>query len=159
MMSLMRFGLTTYRHTQRAPLCLVLYAVGVTMLVVAWMVRANPWMPYLFLPLGLLMLLFAVSFHHLTVADEGPLLLIQFGPLPLFQRRVYYEDIESVEVGRTTVLEGWGIHMSPRGGWVWNLWGFDCVVLKLRKGTLRIGTDDAENLASFINGRIEDTPQ
>jgi hypothetical protein len=37
-------------------------------------------------------------------------------------------DIGSVEIGRTLHLDGWGIHMSVRGGWVWNLWGRDCVV-------------------------------
>jgi len=44
--------------------------------------------------------------------------------------------------------------MSLRGGWVWNLWGRDCVVLQLRKGILGVGTDDAENLADFLNQKI-----
>ena len=47
------------------------------------------------------------------------------------------------------ILDGWGIHMSIRGGWVWNLWGRDCVVVHLKKGVLRIGTDDAANLPDF----------
>jgi hypothetical protein len=44
--------------------------------------------------------------------------------------------------------------MSIRGGWVWNLWGRDCVVVQLKKGTLRIGTDDAANLAVFLQGKV-----
>ncbi len=44
--------------------------------------------------------------------------------------------------------------MSLRGGWVWNLWGRDCVVLQLRKSILRVGTDDAENLTAFLNQTI-----
>jgi polygalacturonase len=44
--------------------------------------------------------------------------------------------------------------MSIRGGWVWNLWGRDCVVVQLNKGTLRIGTDDAANLAVFLQGKV-----
>jgi len=44
--------------------------------------------------------------------------------------------------------------MSLRGGWVWNLWGRDCVVLQLRKGILRVGTADAENLADFLDQKI-----
>jgi hypothetical protein len=51
------------------------------------------------------------------------------------------------------ILDGWGIHMSIRGGWVWNLWGRDCVVVHLKKGTLRIGTDDAANLEVFLQGK------
>ena len=77
-----------------------------------------------------------------------------FGPLPLFRRTVRYADIEKVEVGRTLLLDGWGIHYSVRGGWVWNLWGRDCVVVHLRKSILRIGTDDAPNLARFIEGKV-----
>ncbi len=90
----------------------------------------------------------------MTVADAGDRLTIRFGPLPLFRRSVRYDLIDSVEVGKTTFLDGWGIHMSLRGGWVWNLWGWDCVVLQLRKGTLRVGTDDAENLARFVESKI-----
>jgi hypothetical protein len=50
-------------------------------------------------------------------------LVIRFGPIPLFRRTVRYADIQKVEVGRTLILDGWGIHFSIRGGWVWNLWG------------------------------------
>lgn len=146
----------SYHHTQRAPLCLLIYALGITFLVLGFVIQDAPPLRYLFPPLGLLVLILAASFHHLTVADEGDRLEIKFGPLPLFRRRVKYADIQSVEVGRTTLLDGWGIHMSLRGGWVWNLWGWDCVVLRLRKGTLRVGTDDAENLRNFIVERTSE---
>lgn len=72
------------------------------------------------------------------------MLAIRFGLVPFFRRTIRYADIESVEVGRTTILDGWGIHSSVRGGWVWNLWARDCVVVHFNNGgTLRIGTDDA----------------
>ena len=104
---------------------------------------------------GLLIAFLAPAFHHLTVEDEGDRLAIRFGPLPLFRRTVRYADIEKVEVGRTLILDGWGIHYSIRGGWVWNLWGRDCVVVHLKNGgVLRIGTDDAANLARFLEGKI-----
>ncbi len=105
--------------------------------------------------MGLLIaVLFAPAFHHLTVVDTGDDLAIRFGPVPLFRRNVRYADISSAEVGRTLLLDGWGIHMSIRGGWLWNLWGRDCVVMRLTNGTLRIGTDDAENLAGILKNRI-----
>jgi hypothetical protein len=44
--------------------------------------------------------------------------------------------------------------MSMRGGWVWNLSGWDCVVLQLRNGVLRIGTDEPETLAQFVRLKI-----
>ena len=89
--------------------------------------------------------------------DLGEVLAICFGPVPLFRRTVQYADIESVDVGRTLLLDGWGIHLSIRGGWVWNPWGRDCLVVRFKNGgTLRIGTDDAEELARFLNGRISE---
>ena len=30
-----------------------------------------------------------------------------------------YDEIESVGVDRTLILDGWAIHRSVRGGWVW----------------------------------------
>jgi hypothetical protein len=52
-------------------------------------------------------------------------------------------------------LDGWGIHYSIQGGWLWNLWGRDCIVVHLKNGVLRIGTDDADNLSVFLRKRIE----
>jgi hypothetical protein len=145
-----------YQHTQWGPLCLLIYAIAGVYFVIALVLRNEPPMLWIMLPLGVLMLLLAASFHQLTVKDHDDRLLISFGPIPLFRRTVRYDDIEKAEIGRTLILDGWGIHYSIRGGWVWNLWGRDCVVLHLRKGVLRIGTDDAENLAGFLQRKISD---
>jgi hypothetical protein len=107
-----------------------------------------------FMVTGFFMLLLGASIGHLTVEDEGDRLVVRFGPLPLFRRSILYDDILEVEQSRTTFLDGWGIHWSPWGGWVWNVWGYDCVVLRLKRGKLKIGTDDAEKLAGFVKSRI-----
>ena len=143
-----------YTHTQKAPLCLLVYALAVVFLALGWFVQDAPPIQWLFPPIGLLMLVIAASFHHLKVVDQGDVLSVRFGPIPLFRKTVPYSDIVKVEVGQTLILDGWGIHMSIRGGWVWNLWGRDCVVVHLKKGTLRIGTDDAENLATFLQSQV-----
>lgn len=144
-----------YSHTQKAPLCLLIYALAVVFLALGWFVQDAPPIPWLFPPIGMLMLVIAASFHHLTVVDEGDVLSVRFGPVPLFRKTVQYADIVKVEVSRTLLLDGLGIHMSIRGGWVWNLWGRDCVVVHFRNGgTLRIGTDDAEILAGFLQSRV-----
>ena len=145
-----------YRHTQRAPLCMLIYGMAIMFLVLGWISRNEPIIQWIFPSVGLLMLALAGSFHHLAVEDEGDQLSISFGPLPLFRRSVKYENIVSVEIGRTTIVDGWGIHMSLRGGWVWNIWGRDCVVLQLRKGILRVGTDDADQLSEFLNRRLSE---
>jgi hypothetical protein len=148
--------MTTYHHTQRAPLCLLLYGLAITFLVLTWVLRQEPVLAWVFPVTGLIVLVLAASFHHLTVADEGDRLSISFGPLPLFHRTVRYDDIEQVEVGKTTLLDGWGIHLSIRGGWVWNLWGRTCAVVRFKNGgTLRIGTDDAENLVEFLSSKVQ----
>ena len=145
---------TTYWHRQQAPLCLILYAISAGLLVAGWSVRVEPFVSVVLLFVGTLVLVLGASLHHLTVADEGDRLTVAFGPVPLFRRSIPYDDIREVEIGRSAIFEGWGIHLSLRGGWVWNIWGRDCVVLRLRRGIIRIGTDDAENLAQFVQGRL-----
>jgi hypothetical protein len=147
--------LVTYWHRQAAPLCLLLYALASVFLWIGYNLRHEP-VASIVMPLaGVINLVLAASFHHLTVADEGAALGIRFGPLPLFRTAILYDDIRRVELGRTTLLDGLGIHLSLRGGWIWNLWGRDCVVIHLRNGSIfRIGSDDAENLAGFVKTRI-----
>ncbi len=145
----------TYHHRrQTAPLCLLLYAFAGLYFVLTWAMRGIPELAYIFIPIGLLMTLLAACFHYLQISDQGERLAIQFGPLPIFRRTVRYDIIERVEVSRTSLLDGWGIHLSLRGGWVWNLWGYDCVLLHLKGGKLWLGTNDAPKLAAFLAGRI-----
>jgi hypothetical protein len=147
-----------YWHTQKAPLCLVLCGSALACFVLAGVLPPIPGVPGTIIAaaVGLLFAMLAPAFHHLTVKDEGDRLTIRFGPLLLFRRTVQYADIERVEVGRTPLLDGCGgIHYSIRGGWVWNLWGRDCIVVHLKKGgVLRIGTDDSLNLASLVEPKI-----
>ena len=143
-----------YEHTQTSPLCLILYGSAGVLFVGAWFAQGEPPADLILAGTGLLIALLGLAFHHLCVTGMGEFLSIHFGPLPLFRRRMRYGDIEKVEIGRTLLLDGWGIHMSVRGGWVWNLWGRDCVVVHLKTSVLRIGTDDAANLARFLEEKI-----
>lgn len=143
-----------YSHKQKAPLCLILYIIGIAAIPLAVLID-----DYLGIAIAgsvsLLLLLLAPCFQYLAVEDRGDVLAIRFGPIPLFRRTVRYADIEKVEVGRTLILDGWGIHYSIRGGWLWNLWGRDCVVVHLKNGgVLRLGSDDASVLARFLEGKI-----
>jgi hypothetical protein len=143
-----------YRHTQKGPWSLLLYVLGVVFLVISWSVPLLP-LQITFLVTGILMFLLGMSFHYLTVADEGSHFAICFGPFPLFRKRIDYDDISAVEKGRTTIFDGWGIHLSLRGGWVWNIWGRDCVVIHLKRGIVRVGTDDTDGLLAVLKDRIE----
>jgi hypothetical protein len=146
---------TPYFHTQKSPLCLLVYGTAIVLLVGAWFSRDESQVAAVLGVIGVVSLLLAASFHHLTVDDQGDQLAITFGPIPLFRRAVRYADIEKVEVGRTLILDGWGIHLSFRGGWIWNIWGRDCVVVRWKNGGMfQIGTDDADKLARFVEGKI-----
>ena len=104
--------------------------------------------------LSALFVFFAACFARLRVRDGNDALEIRFGPVGVFGRRVRYSEIETVSVGRSNLIDGWGIHALPGRGVIWNLHGFDCVDLWLRsEGRLRIGTDDPEGLAAFLESR------
>jgi len=96
------------------PLCPSLYGSALVCFALGWVVGSAPG-NIIAAAVGLLLALLAPAFHHLTVVDEGDRLAIRFGPLPLFRRAVRYDDIERVEVGRTLLLDGRGIHYSARG--------------------------------------------
>jgi hypothetical protein len=144
-----------YSHTQRGPLYLLFYAAALACFITAALARQTPdvWIAS---ATGLVFVLFAPTFQSLTVEDRGHSLEIRFGPIPLFRKRVRYADVAAVDVGRTWFFDGWGIHYRLGMGWLWNLWGRDCVILHFQDGRiLRIGTDDPANLAEFLQTRIE----
>lgn len=139
-----------YSHTQRAPLCYLLYASALFCFFLGF--TGDSWISWSVAGgTGFVMLVFASAFHFLTVFDVGDHLEIRFGPLPLFGRKVRYAEIAEVEMTRSSFLDGWGIHYTLSRGWIWNLWGFDCVAIRFQNGSrLRIGTDDAPRLAAFL---------
>lgn len=145
--------LMAYDHVQRGIFHRVLLVLGLGL--VGWSLLAgDPAVGVLLVAVGLVLVLAAASFAWLRVRDAGEHLLVQFGPLPLFRRRVRYDEIEGVETGRSTVIDGWGIHVVPGRGPIWNIHGFDVVRLRLRGGRrLRIGTDDPHGLAAWIEAR------
>ncbi|MFN9718445.1 MAG: hypothetical protein ACK58L_07120 [Planctomycetota bacterium] len=147
-------AIKNYSHTQSAPLCLILYGCALACLVVG-AISGEASGVVISGCVGLLIAMLGSCFHELTVEDQGQVLSIHFGPVPLFRRTVNYVDMSNVEIGRTLLIDGWGIHRSIRGGWVWNLWGRDCVMVSFRNGQpLRIGTDDAENLLAFLRSQV-----
>ena len=63
-----------YSLMQKAPLCLLVYALAVVFLALGWIVQDAPPIQWLFPPIGLLMLVIAASFHQLKVVDQGDVL-------------------------------------------------------------------------------------
>ena len=99
---------------------------------------------------ALLFVVLAFSFKTLTVEDAGDHLFVHYGPLPVFRKRFPYSQITGAKRSRSRFVDGWGIHCVLGRGWTWNLWGFDCVEMRVKGTTYRIGTDDAEELTRFL---------
>ena len=142
-----------YEHVQHGHFHPILIIVALVMLGSAVFVDALGARLMLFLVAAVIMLLTA-CFQTLTVRDEGDHLLVRYGPVNLFSRRIPYSVIQTVERARSDVLDGWGIHWLPGRGWIWNLWGLDCVRLTIDGEPTRIGSDDADNLVSFLSTRL-----
>ncbi len=131
---------------------LLIYASAAGTLALAWSAPMPPATALICLGSAAALAVLGASFHYLDVRDEGDQLRIQFGPLPLFATSIRYNEITLLARDRSTFMEGWGIHKSFRGGWVWNIWGRDCLLIE-HDGKTRVGTDDLENLLAFLSER------
>jgi hypothetical protein len=95
----------------------------------------------------------AYMFSSLTIHITGRALHWCFGP-GIFRKTLSLADIKTVEVTRTRLLDGWGIHKTSRG-WLYNVSGFDAVLITLHSGKgILLGTDEPERLRSAIARRI-----
>ena len=146
----------TYSHRQHAPLHYIVSAPALICLGSAWFGRGDPMAVTVCLAVAVVLFLAAAMCHHLTVSDEGDWLAVRFGPLPLLSKRIPYDQMTAVEPDRSTILDGWGIHYMPGKGWIYNLWGFDCVRISLGTKAIRVGTDDLDNLLEFLRGKISE---
>lgn len=91
-------------------------------------------------------------FSTLTVEDQGTALVAWFGPIQMIRTRVEYVDIQAFAADRSHWIDGWGIHYT-RSGWLWNVWGYECVRITTSRRTLRIGTDDVAGLLELLEMR------
>ena len=144
-----------YQHTQHGRLHFIL--IGVTVLLLALAAPQAGVEPAI--AGGLLMAAafstaLAAMFARLTVTEEADHIRITFGPLSLLSRKVRFADIKDASVSRSSLIDGWGIHWVIRRGWIWNVWGFDCVKIEFTDGRrLRVGSDDAKRLAALLRER------
>ena len=143
-----------YNGTQYGRWHLILLAAAGGMLVGAWFARNELTVAVLLPVIATIFVLLALMFRSLTIRDEGEWLALRYGPLPVFRKRIRYADITSVEPGRISLIDGWGIHYILGRGWTYNLWGFGCVKLTLGRKIIRVGTDDVDNLARFLRDKL-----
>jgi hypothetical protein len=140
-----------YQHTQHGYWHYLLFAFALATLGGIWLVHGEPPLTIILLVSAAILTFCGLLFGSLTICDEGDWLALHFGPLPLLHKRIRYADITCISTGRTAIIDGWGIHYIPGRGWTYNIWGFACVKLTLGRKIIRVGTDDAEELAKFLS--------
>ena len=85
---------------------------------------------------------------------SGDRLTLAFDPLALFKKRLPYAQVRAARATRSDMLDGSGIHGIAGRGWIYNLWGYDCVAIELANGKrVRLRSDDPRGQASFLEGR------
>ena len=142
-----------YRHTQRGWTLLLAAALGAAFVLIVVFVLppagAEPlpgWVVALIVGAPLLTLL---AFGSLTVSIGDGALAWHFG-LGWPRKSLPLTEIVAVQPTRTRFFEGWGIRLTRRG-WLYNVSGFDAVLLTRRDGkTLMLGTDEPRALAAAI---------
>ena len=144
-----------YHHTQFGPWHFIIFSIGAMEAFLAVALRDQTPLNIIFGAGCVLLTILGFSVRSLTIEDANDGLLVRFGPLPLFKKKILYSEIEASRVTHTTLLDGFGIHYSLRGGWVWNIWGFPCVHLKLKKGQLWLGSNEPEKLHAWIEQRLQ----
>ena len=105
-----------YQHTQYAPLHYLMWSIALGQAIAACLLVHRPIVALVLITSAAIVALFAACFMHLTIQDEGESLAIRFGPLPLFRKTIPYTDISDVAAGRSTLIDGWGIHYVPTRG-------------------------------------------
>lgn len=95
-----------------------------------------------------------VIFHALTIEVGLDRVRCAFGP-GWVSRTIPVERIRAVRAVRTGFLDGWGIRLV-RGGWLWNVSGFDAVELRLDSGRVfQMGTDRPGEVVEAIEAVID----
>ncbi len=137
-----------YEHRQTALFMRTSFALGAAVLLAVYATAPDSRHGVL-LGLPMLALLFIV-FDGLTVRIDGGELRWAFGHFGWPRWRLRIADIATVEPTRTTFWEGWGMRLTRRG-WLYNVSGFDAVLIRRTDGkTLMLGTDEPHRLVAAI---------
>lgn len=144
--------MTRYDHTQYGPLNVILYLLAGWFLF--WYFMTDERIRWLMLALAGVMFFFSLCFQFLRIRDSGDHLSVRFGPLPIFGTKIRFAEIRSASIARSTLIDGWGVHYIPRRGWIYNIFGFDCVRIELDGKAVRVGTNEPQRLLRYVESRM-----
>jgi hypothetical protein len=143
----------SYHHNQRSRAIALLMGVGA--LVPIWLLASGRLAAA---PVGarittfVALIVLAISafvFSSFSIAISGGQLSWWFGP-GVVKRTVPLSTIVSATPATTSMIDGWGIHLTARG-WLYNVAGRQAVVVRQKDGTqFLLGTDEPQRLVQAI---------
>jgi len=137
-----------YEHRQISPWMLL--PLVVVVVAFALFGAANPADAFAKLVALIVVALITLMFCTLTTHVDAQRLSWWF-TFGLPGGEIPYSNIADVELTRTSLLEGWGIHWTFGHGWLWNVAGFNAVTITKRDGSkTTLGTDDTQSLYDAI---------
>ena len=141
-----------YEHTQAGwPMRIAFAAASVMLIVLVAMpeLSGEPAPPLVLIAAAAFSAVIGWMWGALTVRIQDDQLQVRFG-LGFPRKTLPLREVAAVEVTRTTFLEGWGLRRTRRG-WLYNVSGFDALLLRLTDGrTLMVGTDEPRRLKTAI---------
>lgn len=91
------------------------------------------------------------TLSSLRISIDAHALRWHFGP-GFWRKSIPLADIVAVKATRTSLWNGWGIRYTRRG-WLYNVAGFDAVIVSTQDGkSVLLGTDEPRRLANAIRG-------
>jgi hypothetical protein len=135
-----------YRHTQIGRTIIVIFSIATGLLAALFVMRGQlePLIP-VFVVFVLVMSLMS----SLTIEVTLSTLRFYFG-LGIIRRRVALAEIERWKETHTSLISGWGIHLTLHG-WLYNVSGFTAVEITLKNGKcIILGTDEPLRLCAAL---------
>jgi hypothetical protein len=140
---------TRYEHTQ------IGHVIIWSLLAIVLIASGSAVLSHREIPLVIWIILLVplVLFYKLRITIHGETLCASFG-IGVIRKRVVFAQIVGCEPIRIRWWYGWGIHLTPCG-WLYNVSGFDAVVITLRDGKkFAFGTNDPDELTAGIRNAI-----
>ena len=143
----------TYRHTQRSLQLALLNGlvalIPVGMLANGSLAGAPTGARVTLLATMLILVLSAFTFSSFTITVGDGRLAWWFGP-GLLRKEIPLAAIVAAQPTTTSLVNGWGIHLTPRG-WLYNIKGRQAVLVSVRDGKqFLLGTDEPTVLAQVL---------
>lgn len=140
-----------YEHRQVGVWMLVPAAIIVTGSIFFWHSQSGSPVKFIVFPVAIVaMLLFSVLLTGVDARGVSWKFVAGFpsGFIP-------FEEIAAAEITHTSLFEGIGIHWTIWHGWLWNVSGFQAVMIRKRSGQrITIGTDDPHGFCDAIRARL-----